>query len=57
MRQTVVPAGRGSRVRLEVDYELPGGPLGGLLDAAVVERQTEQEADRSLQKLKELLEG
>ncbi len=57
MRQTVVPAGRGSRVRFEIDYVLPGGWLGELLDRAVVERQNEQEADRSLRNLKELLGG
>lgn len=57
MRQTVTPADRGSRVALELHYELPGGWLGELLDRRVVEQQNEREADRSLTQLKQLLEG
>ena len=57
MRQTVEPSDRGSRVALELDYELPGGWLGELLDRRVVEQHNEREADRSLQQLKHLLEG
>lgn len=57
MRQSVAPRVDGSRVALELDYELPGGWLGELLDRGVVEAQNEREADASLDRLKRLLEG
>lgn len=56
MRQTVMPVDLGSRVALELDYQLPGGWLGEQLDRRVVEQQNEREAERSLAQLKELLE-
>jgi uncharacterized membrane protein len=56
MRQSVAPEGTGSRVELELDYELPGGWLGELLDRAAVEEQNEREAEASLARLKRLLE-
>lgn len=57
MKQTVVPSDRGSRVELEVDYELPGGFLGDVLDRVYVERRNEREAENSLHNLKALVEG
>jgi uncharacterized membrane protein len=57
MRQIVTPRDAGSRIELEIDYELPGGLLGELVDRAFVEEQNEHEADRSLRNLKELLDG
>jgi uncharacterized membrane protein len=57
MRQSVAPHDAGSRVALAIDYELPGGWLGELLDRGVVEAQNEREADASLERLKRLLEG
>ncbi len=57
MTQTITPRDGGTRVQLEVDYELPGGFLGDLLDAAGVEAHNEREAERSLQNLKELLDA
>ena len=57
MRQRVEPAEEGSRVELEVDYELPGGLLGELADRVYVERRNEREAEHSLQNLKDILEG
>lgn len=57
MRQSVAPAGQGSRVELEVDYELPWGVLGQAVDKLVVERRNEREAEESLQNLKDILEG
>ncbi len=57
MRQRVAPTERGSRVELEVDYELPWGALGQAVDKLVVERGNEREADESLQNLKNILEG
>ncbi len=56
MKQTVVPREARSRVRLEIDYELPGGLVGDMLEH-IVEGQNEREAERSLQNLKELLDG
>ncbi len=57
MKQTVVPTGSGSRVELELDYEVPGGFLGALVDRAYLERRNEREAEHSLHNLKDLLEG
>jgi uncharacterized membrane protein len=56
MRQTVVSGDGNSRVELELDYELPGGWLGELLDRGVVEEQNEREAEQSLERLKTLAE-
>ena len=56
MEQDVRIAGSGSRVELDLEYELPGGLIGELLDRSYVERRLEREADHSLQNLKELLE-
>ncbi len=57
MRQMVSARGGGRSVELKIDYELPGGFLGELLDRAYVERRNEREAEHSLSNLKELLEG
>jgi uncharacterized protein YndB with AHSA1/START domain len=56
MKQSLLPENGGTRVVLEIDYELPGGFLGELLDRAVVEAQNEREAERSLQRLKPIVE-
>jgi uncharacterized membrane protein len=56
MRQTVVPGDGGSRVELELDYEVPGGWLGELLDRGLIEQQNEREAEQSLERLKRLAE-
>ncbi len=55
MAQTVEASGNGSRVSFEVDYELPGGAVGGLA-APVIERRNEREVEHSLHNLKELAE-
>ncbi len=57
MTQRVVETTGGSRVDLEIDYELPGGFLGEALNKLYVERRNEREAESALQNLKELLEG
>ncbi len=57
MRQTVQPVPGGSTLTLEVDYDLPGGPIGEALDRLVVHSQNEGEAERSLEQLRGLLEG
>lgn len=56
MVQRVAQTPEGSRVELELDYELPGGFLGEALNRVYVERRNEREAEHSLQNLKELVE-
>lgn len=56
MSQTVSPAGAGSRVDLEIDYDVPGGLLGEIFDHLVLEEGNEREADASLRGLRTLLE-
>ncbi len=56
LRQTIIPLGDGSRVQMEVDYDLPGGLLGDIADHVFVERHNEGEAERSLENLKRLVE-
>lgn len=57
MKQRVEPRDEGSRVELEIDYELPGGALGGAVDKIYVERRNEREIEHSLNNLKDLLES
>ena len=58
MKQRVLDAGDGgSRVELEVDYDLPYGFLGAALDRTVVERRNQAAVERSLQNLKDLVEA
>lgn len=49
------PNGKGTRFHYVNEYELPGGPLGKL-GARIFERTAGREADRSLERLKGLLE-
>jgi uncharacterized protein YndB with AHSA1/START domain len=57
MVQTVEQSAGGSRVDVELDYELPGGLVGELFDSAYAERRNERELEHSLHNLKELLEA
>jgi uncharacterized protein YndB with AHSA1/START domain len=58
MKQRVLDAGDGgSRVELEVDYDLPYGLLGEALDKVVVEHRNQALVERSLRNLKELAEA
>jgi uncharacterized protein YndB with AHSA1/START domain len=56
MAQQVHEDGTGSRVELDLDYELPGGFLGDAANWAFVERRNEREAEHSLHNLKDLVE-
>lgn len=56
MTQRVQSEGGGSRVELEVDYELPGGLIGSLA-AHALEAENERAADESLDNLRRLLDG
>jgi uncharacterized membrane protein len=54
---TFEPQDRGTKVSLDVDYELPQEVLGGkLTDKLVVERMNEHEADAAIKNLKVVLE-
>jgi uncharacterized protein YndB with AHSA1/START domain len=57
IRQTVHAGDSGSRVEFDIDYDLPAGFLGELLDKVYVERRNQREAEHSLANLKDLLEG
>ncbi|MDP8929833.1 MAG: SRPBCC family protein [Actinomycetota bacterium] len=57
MVQRVTEAGAGSRLEVDVDYDLPGGFLGEALDRVYVERRNQREAEHTLQNLKDLLES
>ena len=56
MTQSVRPDGDGSEVRFDIDYELPGGLVGRMIDRAGAEQQAGREAERSLRNLRDLLE-
>jgi uncharacterized protein YndB with AHSA1/START domain len=58
MEQRVLDAGDGgSRVELEVEYDLPGGFLGEALDRVYVEKRNQDAVERSLRNLKDLVEA
>ena len=57
MRQSVAAEDGGTRLELEIEYEVPGGPFGEFLDRVLFERRNEEEAERSLANLKRLLEA
>jgi uncharacterized membrane protein len=48
--------GNGNRLIVEVDYEPPPGVLGHVLDRAIIERQNEAEADRTVENLRTIFE-
>lgn len=56
MRQHVTPHGTGSRVELEIDYDMPAGRLGRIADRVYARRRNRREADQTLANLKALLE-
>ena len=56
MAQTVQPSGGGSRVSVEIDYELPGGAIGGAV-SSLMERRNEREVEHSLHNLADLAES
>jgi len=56
MKQMVEPKGEGSDVTFDIDYELPGGFIGRVVDHAVAQGQAEREVERSLLNLRLLLE-
>lgn len=57
MVQSLAESAGGTRVDVELDYELPGGFVGELFDSAYAERRNERELEHSLHNLKELAEA
>jgi len=51
------PDGGGTRVDWSMDYRLPGGPLGGLLDALIFRRAFEQTVRKYNENFKAVIEG
>ena len=57
MKQRVLDAGDGgSRVELDVEYDMPGGFFAEVIDRAIGERRNQEAVERSLRNLKELVE-
>lgn len=47
MRQQVVCLSSGARLMLALDYRLPGGVLGEVVDRLVARRRTEREVEHT----------
>lgn len=56
MKQRVTPAGKGTRVEVELDYQPPVRFVGRVLNQTYVERRIEREIACSLHNLTDLLE-
>ena len=50
------PAGQATDVEAEIDYELPAGPFGQVLDRLFVERAVERDLRHSMENFKALVE-
>lgn len=57
MTQRITPDGDGSTVTFEVDYDPPFGILGDLADKLILERRSEEDAEKILAALKVLCEA
>ena len=57
LTERLTPEGSGTRVELDVDYDLPLGILGDAVDAVFLHSKNEEQADEILSKLKALCEG
>lgn len=55
--ERLAPDGNGTKVELDVDYDLPLGVLGDAVDAVYLHGKNEEQADEILAKLKVLCEG
>jgi ligand-binding SRPBCC domain-containing protein len=51
------PEGEGTRVEIDVDYDLPLGVLGEAVDAVYLHGKNEEQAEEILRSLKALCEG
>ena len=50
----IAPQGEQTTVKVDVDYELPGGPLGKAIDALLLERTNEKTIEKQLDNLRHL---
>jgi len=57
LTERLVPEGDGTRVELEVDYDLPLGILGHAVDAVYLHGKNETQAEEILTRLKALCEA
>lgn len=57
LTQRITPEGGGSRVTFDVDYDPPFGVLGELADKVLLERRSEEDAEKILAALKVLCEA
>jgi ligand-binding SRPBCC domain-containing protein len=48
---------KGTRIRMQVDYDMPLGPLGGLMDKVKLKKTAERGMENGLYRVKALLEG
>jgi hypothetical protein len=55
-KTTFEPAGGGTDITIEVDYELPGGFVGGVADRLFVERAIERDIKHSIENFKAICE-
>jgi uncharacterized membrane protein len=53
----VSPQGEQSTLTVDVQYELPGGPLGKAFDAILLERTNEKTIEKQLDNLRQTLQG
>ena len=53
----VSPQGEGAVLTVDVQYELPGGPLGKAVDALLLERTNEKTIEKQLDNLRQALQG
>ena len=52
---SVAPAPEGTRLTVDVEYEVPNNVLGKIADKTVVERLNDQEGERAVQNLQAIL--
>jgi carbon monoxide dehydrogenase subunit G len=53
----VSPEGQGTKLSIEVDYEVPQSVLGKIADKSIVEKMNTAQADAAANNIKSILEG
>jgi hypothetical protein len=53
----VAPSGTGSQLSLDIDYDMPGGPIGRAVNRIMLERMNDKNAERMLENVKMLSEA
>lgn len=54
---TVAPEESGTRLTIDVEYDIPENVIAKIMDKAVIERLNEQEGDRAIENLQAILEA